>query len=169
MQNSLIKCDFSVIWLIKTCIRAPVLLNLLNCWEKTIRCSAQPCILSFSPTYLINSIIHEHSCKILYVMIPNFQTDRSWQTARPRSDCSFRSSEGAVLSRFILFAILSAFLDKLLYGKATLFKVLDEQIFQVSEFLWILWYAVLMTIEVEFKWAQTNMIATRLRKVELGW
>ena len=30
VRNPLIKCDFSVIWQIKPCIRAPVLLNLLN-------------------------------------------------------------------------------------------------------------------------------------------
>ena len=29
-QNLLIKCDFSVIWLIEFCIHAPVSLNLLN-------------------------------------------------------------------------------------------------------------------------------------------
>ena len=66
MQNLLMKCDFSVMWLIESCIRAPVLLNVLNSLGKSLRCSAKPRIL-FSPTRLINSIIHEHSCKILYV------------------------------------------------------------------------------------------------------
>ena len=32
-----------------------------------ISCSAKPHILSFSPTHLINSTIHEHSCKIRYI------------------------------------------------------------------------------------------------------
>ena len=36
-------------------------------WGKPIRCSAKPRILSFSPTRLINSIIREHSYKILYI------------------------------------------------------------------------------------------------------
>ena len=45
----------------ESCIRAPVLLNLLNSLGK-------PRILSFSPTRLINSVIHQHSCKIFYVI-----------------------------------------------------------------------------------------------------
>ena len=34
---------------------------------KTIRCSAKPRVLYFTPTRLINSIIHGHSCKILHL------------------------------------------------------------------------------------------------------
>ena len=52
--------------IIESNIRALVLLNLLNSLRKKIKCSA---ILSFyllSQTRLINSIKHEHSCKILY-------------------------------------------------------------------------------------------------------
>ena len=36
--------------------------------EKPIRCSAEPRILSFPSTRLINSIVHEHSYKILYLV-----------------------------------------------------------------------------------------------------
>ena len=43
---------------IESCIRAPVLLDLLNLLGKTD---------TFSPTHLINSIIHEHSCKLFYM------------------------------------------------------------------------------------------------------
>ena len=37
------------------------------CWAKLVRCSAKPHILSFPPTRLINSIIHEYPCKILCI------------------------------------------------------------------------------------------------------
>ena len=47
---------------------AHVLLNLLNELGKMIRCEALPSILSFSPTSLINSIIQEHECKILFII-----------------------------------------------------------------------------------------------------
>ena len=36
--------------------------------EKEIKCSASLAFYHFSPTRLINSINHEHSCKILYVI-----------------------------------------------------------------------------------------------------
>ena len=49
-------------WYIKSCIHAPVLLNLLNLLGKQIWCLEKPPILSFSPTCYINLIIHEHSC-----------------------------------------------------------------------------------------------------------
>ena len=39
----------------------------LTCWEKEIKCSASLAFYLFSPTRLINSIKHEHSCKILYI------------------------------------------------------------------------------------------------------
>ena len=51
---------------IKSCIKND---NPLNSLGKPIRCSGKPRILSFPPTHLINSIIHEHSCKILYIYI----------------------------------------------------------------------------------------------------
>ena len=47
-------------------IRAPVLLNKTRC-EIEIICSASLAFYLFSPTRLINSIKHEHSCKILYL------------------------------------------------------------------------------------------------------
>ena len=57
---------------------ANVLLNLLNELGKKIRCEALPSILSdarlcrascqFSPTSLINSIIYEHECNILFII-----------------------------------------------------------------------------------------------------
>ena len=49
---------------IKIC--APVLLNVLNLLRKSDKMQGKPHILSFFPTRLINSIKHEHSCKILY-------------------------------------------------------------------------------------------------------
>ena len=45
---------------------ALVLLNLLNSLRKRDKMLGQPRIF-FSPTRLINSIKHEHSCKILYL------------------------------------------------------------------------------------------------------
>ena len=38
-----------------------------NDCEKEIKCSASLAFYLFSPTRLINSIKHEHSCKILYI------------------------------------------------------------------------------------------------------
>ena len=54
----------------------------LTQWEKPIRWSPKPCILSFSPTYLINSVIHEHSCKILYIML--LHINRFWDPLKAR-------------------------------------------------------------------------------------
>ena len=52
-------------------ICAPVLLNLLKLVaKKEIKCSASLTFYLFSPTCLINSIKHEHSCKILYLYPP---------------------------------------------------------------------------------------------------
>ena len=48
----------------------------LNHWQKLIRCLAKPPISSFSPTCLINSIIHEHSHKILYITAFENMTDQ---------------------------------------------------------------------------------------------
>ena len=53
---------------IESNIRAPVLLNLLNSLQKEIKCSASLAFYLFSPTRLINSVKHEHSCKVLYVI-----------------------------------------------------------------------------------------------------
>ena len=36
-------------------------------WEQPIRCSATPCILLFFRTRSVDSEIHDHSCKILFV------------------------------------------------------------------------------------------------------
>ena len=46
-------------------IRAPVSLNLFNSLQKTNTMFGKP-RLKLSLNYLINSIIYEHSCKILY-------------------------------------------------------------------------------------------------------
>ena len=47
---------------------AHVLLNLLNEMGKKIRCEAVLSILSVSPISLVNSIIQEHECKILFII-----------------------------------------------------------------------------------------------------
>ena len=48
---------------------APVLLNLLNSFEKTDKLLGTALHLIVVPTRLISSIIHEHSCKILYIIV----------------------------------------------------------------------------------------------------
>ena len=48
-------------------IRAPVLLNLLNLLQKRDKMLDISRILSLFLTCLINSIKHEHKCKILYM------------------------------------------------------------------------------------------------------
>ena len=48
-------------------ILALVLLNLLNSLQKRDKMLDKRQILSLSPTRLIKSIKHEHSCKILYI------------------------------------------------------------------------------------------------------
>ena len=53
--------------IIESNTRALVLLNLLNSLRKRDKMLGKPRILSFSPTRSINSIKHEHSCKILYL------------------------------------------------------------------------------------------------------
>ena len=45
-----------------------VLLNLLNSLRKSDKMLGMPRILSLFLTNLINSIKHEHSCKILYLL-----------------------------------------------------------------------------------------------------
>ena len=45
-----------------------VLLNLLNELGKKIRCEALWSILSVSPTSLINSVIQEQECKIIFII-----------------------------------------------------------------------------------------------------
>ena len=48
---------------------APVLLNLLNELGKKIRCEAfAEHLIGFPPTSLINSIIQEHECNILFII-----------------------------------------------------------------------------------------------------
>ena len=49
---------------------APVILNLLNLSRKRDKMLLKPHILSLSPTRLMNSIKHEHACRILYVSLP---------------------------------------------------------------------------------------------------
>ena len=46
-------------------------MNLLNSLRKRGKTLGKPRILSLTPTRLINSIKHEHSCKILYAEIVN--------------------------------------------------------------------------------------------------
>ena len=46
----------------------PVLLTLLNSSEKAIKCLASLTFYLFTSTSLINSIIHEYTCKILYFL-----------------------------------------------------------------------------------------------------
>ena len=48
-------------------IRALVLLNLLNSLRKRDKMLGKLAFYLFSPTRLINSIKHEHSCKIFYL------------------------------------------------------------------------------------------------------
>ena len=74
--------------------------------EKEIKCSASLAFYLFSPTRLINSIKHEHSCKILYVLkgpcdsddddlltcnngrcIDKKFTCRDWNACGDNSDC----------------------------------------------------------------------------------
>ena len=47
---------------------AHVLLNLLNELGKEIKCKACQAFYLFFTTSLINSIIHEHECKILFII-----------------------------------------------------------------------------------------------------
>ena len=47
---------------------AHVLLNLLNKLGKEIKCEACRAFYLFSPTRLINSIIQEHECYILFII-----------------------------------------------------------------------------------------------------
>ena len=55
----------------KSNIRAPVLLNLLNSYEKEIKCSASLAFYLFSSTRLIDSIKHE----IFYISHPFIKLD----------------------------------------------------------------------------------------------
>ena len=49
-----------------------------TCWAKAIRCLAKSCILPFSSTCLMNSIMYEHWCKILYLFHNSkYNIDRS--------------------------------------------------------------------------------------------
>ena len=48
---------------------APAYRIYLTRWEKDINCLASLSFYHFSPTHLINSIKHEHLCKILYVVL----------------------------------------------------------------------------------------------------
>ena len=49
-------------------MRVHVLLNLLNELGKKIRCEAFPSILSVLRNELINSMIQEHECKLLFII-----------------------------------------------------------------------------------------------------
>ena len=82
-------------------IRAPVLLDLLNSLRKTdkmwgLKCSARLAFCLFSPTHLIKSIKHEHSCKILYSSIyePHHEKNLFFihEQQRHKSDCTSASS-----------------------------------------------------------------------------
>ena len=50
-----------------TRVRSSIYLSIETRCEKEIKCSASLAFYLFSPTRLINSIKHEHSCKILYL------------------------------------------------------------------------------------------------------
>ena len=63
-KNSLMSYDIKK----ERTIRAPVLLNLLNLLQKMIKCLASLTFYRFS-THLIDSIIYEHSCKILFLLV----------------------------------------------------------------------------------------------------
>ena len=63
-KNVIFLINFNVMWWIESNIRAPVLLNLLNSLQKVIKCLASLPFYHFSRTSYINSIKHEHSCKI---------------------------------------------------------------------------------------------------------
>ena len=47
---------------------AHVFLNLLNDWEKEINCDACRAFCCLFATSLINSILQEHECKILFII-----------------------------------------------------------------------------------------------------
>ena len=47
---------------------AHVLLNLLTSWGKEIKCEACRAYYLFFATSLINSIIQEHECEILFII-----------------------------------------------------------------------------------------------------
>ena len=53
--------------IIESCIRAPVLLNLLNSLEKTDKMLGKASHFIFFPNSFDKFNIHEHSCKILYI------------------------------------------------------------------------------------------------------
>ena len=71
-----------------------MLLNLLNI-EKPIKCSASLAFYLFSPPPLINSMKHEHSCKIFYFicMCKNKSTIENFK----------KDSNGPWVSQFYLF------------------------------------------------------------------
>ena len=55
-------------------------MNLLNALQKSNKCLPSLAINDFSPTCFINSIKHEHSCKILFVFYKyNFQLNFIFQ------------------------------------------------------------------------------------------
>ena len=60
----------NVINKIESNIRVPVLLNLLNSLRKRDKMLGKPRILSLFR--LINSIKHEHSCKILHIVLQQY-------------------------------------------------------------------------------------------------
>ena len=71
---------------IESNIPALVLLNLLNSLRKKDKMLGKPHILSFFPTRLINSIKHEHSCKILYFGdSSNLMNEAGYKNHRKRS------------------------------------------------------------------------------------
>ena len=88
-------CNFDVMWLIESNICAPVLLNLLNLLQKSLKqFGSKPHILSFSPTRLINSIKQEYSCKILYVgLVGRNMSWEVWEQQRGRPACTSAQSD----------------------------------------------------------------------------
>ena len=94
-----LQSNLNVIWSIESNIRAIVLLNILNSLRKRDKMLGKPRILSlfpnlfnkfsaslafflFFPTCLINSIKHEHSCKILYLQSQSLSWFITWQWNR---------------------------------------------------------------------------------------
>ena len=107
MQNLLIKCDFSVRIkrILHSCFCIIEFIKLVgeNGW-----CSANPCILSFPPTCLIDSIIHEHLGKILYLM-HNVITRSDATSYDKHLECQPICSDMGILTYLLIIVYLQSF------------------------------------------------------------
>ena len=65
--------------------RAPVLLNFSNSLRKRDKILGKPRIYLFFLTHIINSIKHEHSCKIPYIQYGSQKNNKRAQVALERS------------------------------------------------------------------------------------